>query len=184
MQFAKLYWYIAVPGIYYSIRGVCPPGRGMFHVLAKTGHTNMCGVVGCFRGEKTPSQEAINTEAAAARPPTSLSTALKQPINRPPAAPKQNQGRRKLSFSSRYTSKDTRATNHTPRLLSELRYVASSPSLLPGRGFRAASVYPTDPKSDRLLDGRGRKKSVTIGGAPGRAGRTRTVARWCRKGVR
>ena len=81
MQFAKLYWYIAVPGIYYSIRGVCPPGRGMFHVLAKTGHTNLCGVVGCFRGEKPPLREVGSPEQSRRH----LRRPLAQP--RPSAAP-------------------------------------------------------------------------------------------------
>ena len=34
----------------------CPPERGMFHVT-EPGPTKLCGVVGCFRGEKPPLRE-------------------------------------------------------------------------------------------------------------------------------
>ena len=37
--------------------GSFPPGRGMFRVT-EAGHANLCGVVGCFRGERPPSRQA------------------------------------------------------------------------------------------------------------------------------
>ena len=58
------------------------------------------------------------------------------------------QDRRKPSFSSRCTSKDTRAsTQFSSRVPSEVYdLIAALPSLLSSRGFRAASAQPTDPR--------------------------------------
>ena len=47
----------------------------MFHV-SEAGHATLCGVVGCFRGEKPPFiARGRITVAVAARPPKAFSTA-------------------------------------------------------------------------------------------------------------
>ena len=60
---------------------VCPPGHGMFHVITEAGHANLCGVVGCFRGEKPPLREVGSPEQSRRH----LRRPLAQP--RPSAAP-------------------------------------------------------------------------------------------------
>ena len=104
-------------GVFASILfnlGVSPPGRGTFHVTG-AGRANLCGVVGCFRGEKPPLPEV--------GPPEQSQRDLRRPLaqSRPNAAPQKKLSPSQPSFPSLFASQTTRRAPTTSRLRSKVR---------------------------------------------------------------
>ena len=121
---------------------VCPPEHGKFHVITEAGNENLCGVVGCFSGEKPPSREVGPPEQSQ----RNLPRAFAQP--RPAAAPKKNRDRRKHGFLYLFSSQTTRAPSLTrSRLRSEVRSLFPR-RCCPARGSGATPAHPRDLKSD------------------------------------
>ena len=87
------------------------------------------------------------------RPQRDLWRPLVQP--RPSPAPQKNPRPPQTQFFVvLYLQRHASTLHITSSLITS---IATLPSLFPARGFRAASYHPTDPKSDGLLAGAGRK---------------------------
>ena len=111
----------------------------MFHV-SEAGHATLCGVVGCFRGEKPQLREV--------GPPEQSQCDLRRPLAQPrPSVAPQNKSRpSQTHFSIPLCLPNYTSTNHVTSSLGSS--IATSPSLLPAWGFGAAPAHPRDPKSD------------------------------------
>ena len=132
----------------------------MFHVI-EAGHKNLCGVVGCFRGEKPPLREVGRPEQSQRDP------------RRPPAQPRPSAAPHKKSRPSPTQFFIPLCfPNHTSnnQVTTSLRSsIAVSPSLLTAWGVgAAASALPRDPKRDSLLAGAGKKKLPVAAALQGR----------------
>ena len=123
----------------------------MFHVTEAWHANNLCGVVGLLQRREASIARDRTTGAGAARPP-------KVPLAPPrPSAARQKRSRPPQTLFFVALCRQGHVSIHL--ITSSLRTsTAALPSLLPAWGFRAAaSAQPTDPKSDRLLAGAGRK---------------------------
>ena len=131
----------------------------MFHV-SEAGHATLCGVVGCFRGEKPQLREV--------GPPEQSQCDLRRPLAQPrPSVAPQNKSRpSQTHFSIPLCLPNYTSTNHVTSSLGSS--IATSPSLLPAWGFGAAPAHPRDPKSDSLLPGAG-KSNLPVAAALRRA---------------
>ena len=144
---------------FYIHFGSCPPGRCMFHVT-EAGHANLCGVVGCFRGEKPPLRDVGPLEQS------------QRDHRRPLAQPKhlqrlkKNKGLRKPRFASLFAVPNHTSTNQATTPLKSSIAVSL---------FGYEPAHPRDPKSDGLLTGASQRKQFT--GSRGALGRTLAVAR-------
>ena len=121
---------------------LCPPGHAAFHVT-EAGHASLCGIIGCFRGEK-PSLRVVG-------PPGQLQPDLRRRLaqSRPSAMPGRNRGRRKPGFSSLFASQKPHEHHVQPDHDFVETLIAVSQSPIPARGSGVAlPQYPRDSKDD------------------------------------
>ena len=125
-----------------NVAYLCPPGHAAFHVT-EAGHASLCGIIGCFRGEK-PSLRVVG-------PPGQLQPDLRRRLaqSRPSAMPGRNRGRRKPGFSSLFASQKPHEHHVQPDHDFVETLIAVSQSPIPARGSGVAlPQYPRDSKDD------------------------------------
>ena len=125
----------------------------MFHV-SEAGHATLCGVVGCFRGEKPPLREV--------GPPEQSQRDLRRPGTQPRPSATLKKKIKSVANPVFHTSLPPKPLKHTTSRRSS---IAVSPSLLPACGLGAAPARPRDPNSDGLLLIAGAAKTLPVAGA-------------------
>ena len=151
----------------FSIWGVCPTRRDMFHET-EANQANLCLVVDCFRGEIHQFREAGPPE----RPQREARWLLAQ--SRPPTPPrKKSEGRRKPSLSSLFSSQ---ANEHQPGYDFAQEFDRCIPVAAARGGHWGGASPPKRSKSDKLLAGAG-KTSLPLPRRSGQEARRRSP-RW------